>query len=542
MKLCTRTRPRGREWLAVAFLSAAMLPSAHAALTENLATSAVAMSLGNAVTADPPGIESIHFNPAGLARLKGEQHTHTNFGASIRTSASFRQPDGFDIGGWTEDPLNNSHTGPTRQALYIPGIGVPKFRLPLALVPGLGVSFNKPDSPFTFGTMVYLTQAMSTDHAKDPNDPARFDGRLVHLQRLVYLSPAVGFKVSDTLSVGVSVPISHAAFVFNTDMRLPNTLLGITGQIQNGWCPKDGGNLLDTLGPGLCGGGQEGRLNPFKKAANLNIEMTAPVDPTINLGVLWEPTDRFALGVVYQSGSKTSYNGRYEVSAEPMVRRFIEGLYSSLQGPIVAAILGLPQGVPEYQTGNLTATIPFPSHWQVGVKFKPVKRLQFNVDANYTDWAKWDSLTFKFDQSIKLLEMGRMFGIADSTQLKIPRGYRSVVHWGFGMQAEVSNKLTLRLGYEPRKSSVPSDKIDLVAPLPDTKLYSVGFNYKIDRNSDVNLGASYLKGDFNAPARSTCNMNCDNFFNLIYNPYAGLDVSGGIRVRYLGMSYTKRFD
>ena len=32
---------------------------------------AKALSLGNAVTADPPGIDSIHFNPAGLARIKG---------------------------------------------------------------------------------------------------------------------------------------------------------------------------------------------------------------------------------------------------------------------------------------------------------------------------------------------------------------------------------------------------------------------------------------------------------------------------------------
>ena len=32
-----------------------------------------ALGLGNAVTADPPGIDSIHFNPAGLAKIKGRQ-------------------------------------------------------------------------------------------------------------------------------------------------------------------------------------------------------------------------------------------------------------------------------------------------------------------------------------------------------------------------------------------------------------------------------------------------------------------------------------
>ena len=523
---------------ALAFTAA----SAEAALTENLATSATAMSLGNAVTADPPGIESIHFNPAGLARLKGEQISLTTFAASIRTPTSFHQPPGYDMGGWKNDPLDGTSAGPVRQALYLPGIGMPGVRLPAAVVPGIGVAVNNPGSPFTFGSMTYLTQAFSVDRTKDANDPAGFDGRMVQLQRLVYASPAVGYKVSDTLRVGVAVPVAHAAVVFNTDMRLPNTLLAITGQVQKGWCPDNGGNILDTFGPGLCSGGPDGKLSPYKKAANLNVDITAPVDPTINLGVLWEPNDWFGLGVVYQSGSKTTYTGRYQFASEPMVRKFVEGLYSSLQGPIIAATLGLPQSIPEVQSGNMTATIPFPSHWQVGVKLKPTRRLQFNIDANYTDWGSWDALTFKFDQSIKLLEVARMFGIPDSTQLRIPRGYRSVFHWGFGLQVEATNKLTLRFGYEPRKSSVPADKIDLVAPLPDTKVYSVGFNYKISRDADLSVGASYMKGDYKAPANSSCNLNCDNFFNLIYNPYAGLDVSGGIRVRYIGTTYTKHFD
>ena len=522
-------------------LSIGLLRDARAALTDNLLTSATAMSLGNAVTADPPDSESIHFNPAGLARLTGQMDTKTMLGASVRTSASFHAPAGFDIGGFTQDPLDGTHSGPVRQAMYIPTTGIPGKRLPAVVLPGLGLSFNKPGSPFTFATMSYLTEAMSVDRTKDPNDPAGFDGRLVQLQRLVYLSPAVGYKVSDTLRIGVAIPIAHSAFALNTDMRLPNTLLGLTGKIQEGWCPKGGGNPIDTLTFGLCGGGDDGRLNPFKKAANMDLSITAPVDPTINLGVLWEPTEWFALGLVYQSGSKAVHTGRYEFVTEPMVRNFVSGLYASLQGPIIASVLGLPQSVPAVQRGYVTATIPFPSHFQVGVKVKPLKFLQLNVDANYTDWGTWDALTMKFDQSIKLLEVARMFGVSDPSQLVLPRGYRSVWHWGFGVQTQLTHDLTLRAGYEPRKSSIPADRIDLVAPLPNTKMFSLGLNYKLDAKSDINIGASYLKGDFNAPANTSCNLNCTNFLNLIYNPYAGLDVSGGIRVRYLGASYNQRF-
>ncbi|RJF99503.1 OmpP1/FadL family transporter [Noviherbaspirillum saxi] len=536
-----RQRSLRRTLVLAAACSASACMPAYAALTENLATSPTAMSLGNAVTADPPGIESIHFNPAGLARLTGEVHSHTVWGASIRNHNSFDAPDGFNVGGWTQDPLDGTSTGPVRQKLYLPVVGMRGWRMPAAVVPGLGVAYNKPDSPFTFGTAAYVSQAMSIDRSTNPADPGRFDGKLVQLQRLTYLSPAVGYKVSDTLRVGASVPISHSAFVFNTDMRMPNIFLGIVGKTQQGWCPDDGGNILDSFGIGLCGGGSEGKLSPFKRAANLNISMTAPVDPTINLGVLWEPNDWFGFGVVYQGGSKTRYSGRYTFTTDPMVKRFVEGLNASLYGPIVGAVLGMPQTIPEVQSGNLTAIIPFPTHVQVGIKVKPTPKLQFNVDANYTDWGTWDALTFKFDQSVKLLEVARMFGIPDSTQLTIPRGYKSVLHFGYGMQVQATPKLKLRFGYEPRKSSVPADKLDLVAPLPDTKIYSVGFNYQFDKDTDVSVGASYMKGDYRVPANGSCNLNCNNFFNIIYNPYAGLDVTGGIRVRYLGATYTKRF-
>jgi long-subunit fatty acid transport protein len=537
-------RPAFRRGVA-ALLAAGMLQCvphlARAALTDNLTVSPTAMSLGNAVTADPPGIDSIHFNPAGLARMTGTTLTQSVWAASIRNSNSFTQPDGFDIGGWTSDPLAGTHTGTVRQRLALPAIGLLNPRLPGVVVPGIGFTYNSPGSPFTFGTMTYTPQAFSIDRSKDPDDPGRFDGKTVQIQRLVYLSPSVGYKVSDTLRVGVSVPMAHSMFAIKTDMRMPNTLLGITGKFQDGWCPDNGGNPIDTLTVGLCGGGPDGKLNPFKQVGAMDIQMTSPLDPTLNLGLLWEPSEKFAFGFVYQSGSKTTYSGRYQFDASAMVRRFVQGLYSSLQGPIIASTLGLPTSIPEIQSGNVTAVIPYPAHVQLGVKYKPFRRLQLNVDASYTDWHQWDSLTFRFDDNVKLLEMARMFGFPDPSQLKISRGYRSVWNWAFGLQAEVTNRLTLRAGYEPRKSSIPDNKIDLMAPLPDTRMVSLGFHFKLDGTRDINVGASYMKGKYNIPANTDCNLNCNNFFNVIYNPYAGLDVAGDIHVRYFGANFTQRF-
>jgi long-subunit fatty acid transport protein len=541
----SRQTPPARTILSTCIAAGALLsPQARAALTENLAVSPVAMSLGNAVTADPPGLDSIHFNPAGLAKITSDTRSDTIFGAALRTTAEFHQPAGFDVGGFTEDPLNGTHSDHNKQAIFIPIAGVPSPRLPFAAAAGLALSWHNEGSPWTFATGTYVPQAVGIDRTKNPDDPARFDGKQVVIQRLVYLSPSVGYKVNDQFQVGLAIPIAHQGFALDTEMRFPNKLLGIIGKLQDAWCGPSG-NPLDELGFGLCGtdstGKQSGRLRPFDSIGEMRFSGTAPADVTFNVGALWQPSDKLGFGAVYQSGSKTVITGDYNFHANPMLPEFVRHMYNSLWGPVVAAMFGFPTSIPTDQGGNFTLVMPYPAHLQLGLKARPIDRVQFNVDAGWTDWSKWNQMTFQFDRSVNLLEMARLFGQADSTKLVIPRGYRSVWSYGYGMQLDVWDGLKLRVGYEPRKSSVPANKIDLIAPMPNLPVKSVGFSYETKDGMKLETGFSYARGRYNVPANTDCNLNCTDFFNVIYNPYAGLDVSGTLVLRYFGMKITQPF-
>ena len=543
-----RRRPvheRSGTALAVAALLAALAAApARAALTDNLAVSPVAMSMGNAVTADPPGLDSIHFNPAGLAKITKNTRSDTLFGAVLRVSADFHQPDGFDIGGFTEDPLAGTHSDHNKQVIFIPILGKASPRLPLAVAAGLGLAWHNEGSPWTFATATYVPQAVGIDRSKNPDDPARFDGKQVVIQRLVYLSPSVGYKFNDQFSVGFGVPIAHQGFALDTDMRFPNELLGIIGKLQDAWCGENG-NPLDTLGFGLCGtdssGKQSGRLRPFEQVGEMKFSATSPADVTFNVGALWQPIDEVGFGAVYQSGSRTVMTGQYNFHADPMLPEFVRHMYASLFGPIVAAMFGFPTSIPADQGGNFTMILPYPAHWQFGTKLKPIDGVQLDLDASWTDWAKWDKMTFKFDQQVKLLDMARLFGQPDASQLVIPRGYRSVWSYGAGLQVEVMDGLKLRFGYEPRKSSVPTSKLDLIAPMPDLRVKSMGVSYELKDGMKLEGDFSYAMGRYNIPANTDCNLNCTNFFNVIYNPYAGLDVSGALVLRYFGLKITQPF-
>ena len=112
---------------------------AHAQLAQNLLIgNAKALSLGNAVTADPPGIDSIHFNPAGLSRLRGTQYELKFIAADVAVEGEFNsnprydclfEPDTPECPKNTPpltpiDPYRNTKSTVDKFAIYLPGKGI----------------------------------------------------------------------------------------------------------------------------------------------------------------------------------------------------------------------------------------------------------------------------------------------------------------------------------------------------------------------------------------------------------------------------------
>ncbi|MDX1801827.1 MAG: outer membrane protein transport protein, partial [Marinobacter sp.] len=89
--------------------------TAQAQLAQNLSISPKALALGNAVTADPPGIMAIHYNPAGLTKLDGRQIEVNLLSVYLDVDADFIAPPGyniFGIDGLETDPLTGNQRDP----------------------------------------------------------------------------------------------------------------------------------------------------------------------------------------------------------------------------------------------------------------------------------------------------------------------------------------------------------------------------------------------------------------------------------------------
>ena len=531
-----------------------------AQLGQNLSVDVRSLSMGNAVTADPPGISAVHFNPAALTKLKGLQTDVQGLIANFDVQREFSAPGGYEVFGFSDDPLvcNDSPDNPSSlctdfkgtvsgdveyASLYIPilkkvvdlGEGFP------VAAPTAGISYNPPGSKLTYATSVYAP--MVAGFGSEDGNPGNYMGQQVAMERITYLSPTIAYEVNDELSIGGGVGMSYQAIALKTDLRMPNELIGVLRMVDESVCApfRQNSNIItDLMLFGMCNADEA--MNPFSSFGKMEVALEQSLSPSYNLGVLWEPTDEFGLGLVYQSSAKMRLKGKYNIQNANAPRELIKGLNSSATGQILAAILGFPSYIAPSESGLLSMDLEYPAHFQAGIKYKILPDLQVNFDVGWTDFAAWDKFKFEFDRQINALKIAKLLS-ADVTDksLSFPLGFQSSWNWGIGFEYSANDRLKLRAGYEPRTNAIPNDKRNTMVPINNAQLFGLGVGYRFDEDTDIDLSIAFLRSRDNIPAGSSSLANDTSINNLLYNPYAGLNVSTNTKVTILGLNYRTRW-
>lgn len=510
--------------------------STQAQLAQNLLIgNAKALALGNAVTADPPGVDSIHYNPAGLTRLKGTQRMLKLIVADVSIEGEFTSNPEYDclfddacMGAKglqaisEQDPARNSKSEVEKFAIYVPGLGVTE--LPFIVAPLGGASYQPPEGNLTFGTSVYAPLILG--FVRDDEDPGRFYGRELGLSRITYFSPTVGWKYSDTLQFGFGFGFSYFGAGLTLDYRAANILVGGLATLF-----QDGGECKDIIHCAF----QEGKISPFEEVFTLEADLNEPISPTVNFGVLWEPADWITFGMVYLSESSDRLTGDIAVNLNPDVVSFIGNL------PPLLAGLGLAENLGQIDsTGYLD--IKMPQHVSIGTSVQVTPHWKLNVDWKWTDTSVWEEFAFYFDEDIPVLRALELVGIdgVQANALIIPRGYEDASNFAYGVEYQYDDQLAFRFGYEPRKSGIPKDRLDFLIPLGDFDLYGLGAAYRLSNTETLDIAFGYLKSDQKIKAGESRNGNDTRVDNFVYNPSAGLDVRSTLEATLLEFTYHSR--
>ncbi|MED5611290.1 MULTISPECIES: outer membrane protein transport protein [Pseudomonas] len=495
-----------------------------------------AMALGNAVTADSTGIDAVHYNPAALTKLKGRQTTVKLVSGVMDIRAGFHAPPNYGEStfGVSDDPVANSHSRTMTPTMYLPGLGG-MTDVPMLVAPLAGLSINPPGSKFTFATNVYTPQALGYSRDSD-SDPGRYDGRRVSLQRLTYFSPSVGYQMNDSLSFGLSIGFSHQAMALDTDFRNPGLLTGLLQTLHDTTCVPGAQEIVELVF-NVCGG----RIGPYDTLANLKLDMQQTLSPSYNLGVLWEPNDWFAWGAVYQSESRMKLKGKYRVDYTKDWQGFWSGLQNSVFGAFLSPLF--PYGNADEEHGVATLKMTNPDNFSTGIKLRPFDDWQFNFDLKWSGYSDWNNLEIEFDKELDLLRIAKNFAPNGATDHSIilDRGYRDTWSYAMGVQYDVNDRLQLRAGYEYRPSAIPKSKADALVPIGDADLYGLGLGYRWDKDTNIDLGFNYFVSKQSIKNGQSCNLTCTGIDNLVYNPYAGMDVHTTVKAYIFALTYNTTF-
>lgn len=110
------------------------------------------------------------------------------------------------------------------------------------------------------------------------------------------------------------------------------------------------------------------------------------------------------------------------------------------------------------------------------------------------------------------------------------------------MEYQYDDRLVLRGGWEPRTSSIPTDKQDVLLPVGDGDLISVGAGYSWSKDSRIDVAAGYVLMEAHVPAGASTNSNSENQANnFLYNPYSGLNFDSQVTAYLFEASYTFQF-
>lgn len=525
-----------------------------------------ALALGNAVTADPPGIDSIHFNPAGLAKIKGRQMNLKVLAAHMTIDGDIGEPtrptntikevyyQGNNgnpnkpqcSGGavptqeeldncWGIDPIANTSTSIDGPGLMLPFVGFTE--VPILAFPAGGIAFEDPARGWTFGTAVYSPQGIGyTRKDGDPKDgigdPGAYQGVNVGVTRLTYFSPTVAIPVSDRLSFGVGINFSYQGMALDTYIRAPLETTQFLDSVNELPLPDD----LNII-------------KPYDTVGRLSMEMEDFLSVGFNFGILYEPYDWLSFGFLYQSETTSQLSGDYKMENTEEFMLTTEGL--APLGGTLGAFGGAAFNATEVEKGTVELEYLMPQNIAFGTSIKVLPNLKINFDVRWVEYSVWDELKFEFSNNVDFLNLSSViytvaggFDVkdnADPDEMRIRRAYEDTWSVAIGAEYQWNDNLVLRAGYEPREGAIPSSSADLLFPIGDADLFTAGFGWQMSNTTRIDAAFGILYSEQSIDACESKNANTCQEGDVVYNPYYSMPFETETTAYIAAISFDKKF-
>lgn len=270
-------------------------------------------------------------------------------------------------------------------------------------------------------------------------------GRYVALETdlaTVNANLAIGYEISDTLSIGGGVNVLHGDAVLSNAINFG--LLFLNQSLADG--------PLTPLQEDV-----QANLGGTKYDGSLRLEGD-DMGYGFNLGLLYQPTESTRIGLHYRSSVELTLEGNAD---------FEVGALEAVFGDLFAD-----------QGGKVDLELPDTA--QVSVHHQVTPQWAVMADVFHTWWSKFDELDIQY-------ELGQLNELLDP----IPEKWEDVWRFSVGTSYDVSESLQLRAGLVYDESPVPSDAYRSPRiPDADRTWLTLGLGYQLYEN--VYLDAAYV--------------------------------------------------
>ncbi len=290
------------------------------------------------------------------------------------------------------------------------------------IIPGLGVTHN-PGGRLAFGLGVSAPFGLGVEW----RDPETWIGRYTSYDvdlATVYITPAVSVKVTPKLSVAAGLDVAFQSIELNRFSGLP---FGGANQLVN---------VIDT-----------------------NLEGHSDLNITPCFGLMYRPTPRLSLGVMYHHEKTMSYedgDGTLSNVAPDALREAVDASLDAAAGEA---------GLRDFA---LATELGLPHMLSLGVAYRFHERLLVEFDAVHFGWSNFDQLDLSFSPDPA--------GALSST---IPFHYEDKWQFRVGMDFDLTEKVKLLAGYARDETPQPKESMGPILPDASRNDWSLGAQYAL---------------------------------------------------------------
>ena len=403
---------RRTDWFLLAFLAFGLCRSslAHASVAEVYGLGSRAIGLGGAFTAVADDFSAVYYNPAGLTAHHKAGYFRNNKGLHVEVGFLYAEPklrvrrlDGrpLDLHHPDYDEFPGGVSSPERVSGVNLGFVFEPFDMGGLL----------PKKSFTFGLGLHVPlQRLYWWRPQIPEE-VHFIFHEDYSQRMLIL-PAVAYKVTDRLSIGVGVNI-----LFEIDTR-------IYGPVD---IPFNWADLM------------EGRFEIESGNFSMGSDFTFTLKPALVAGLLLRLPRGLDVGVTYRGELYVDDYGW----TDPILRFTFPGLSAD-------SLPGLAFGF-----GHSFAHFYTPHEIALGLAWRPAGPFLVSLDLTWADWSNF-------------MERERVSNPAPEPRFAdtlVPR---------IGLEHRITERITMRCGYFFYDSPVPEQRGDASDLDNDRHVFSLG--------------------------------------------------------------------